>query len=249
MKIILLGYGKMGKAIEQVINTQYVGHHEIIACIDRPKRVHLSADDLRRADIAIEFSRPEAVFDNLMFCFEAHIPVVCGTTGWLHRLAEVEKICIEQGQSLLYAANFSIGVQLFFALNKYLATLMKNQPAYTLQIDEIHHTEKLDAPSGTALVLANDIMAQNPNKKTWTNPPIEAALPLPAAAPHEIPILSYRQPDVKGTHIVCYQSGIDTLSISHTAHTRQGFAQGAVVAAEWLYGKKGVFTMKDVLGL
>lgn len=242
MKIALLGYGKMGKAIAQVVAEQYANCHEIVLCIDSKNRGEIGVSSLQMADVVIEFSRPEAVFDNLMLCFAARVPVVCGTTGWQHLyLDNIKEICETQGQALLHAANFSVGVQIFLALNRYLAGLMKNQTEYALQIDEIHHTQKLDAPSGTALLLAGDIMAQNPHKHSWINHE--------SSQNDQIPILSHRQPDVKGTHIVRYTSPIDSLEISHVAHSRQGFAQGAVIAAEWLQGKKGVFTMRDVLAL
>lgn len=232
MRIALLGYGKMGKTIEKLAQEK---GHEIVA------RISSNSDfsELSKADVAIDFSVPEAAVKNITSCFEMGIPVVSGTTGWLEHYDEVLKTCQLRNGSFIYASNFSVGVNLFFELNKKLAEMMKKHKEYTLDIEEIHHTQKLDAPSGTAISLAKDII----NNSDYTN------WKLDSATENEIPIKALRIDDVKGTHTVFYRSAIDTLSIKHEAHSREGFALGAMLAAEWLLGKKGVFTMKDVLGI
>ncbi len=232
MKIALLGYGKMGKTIEKLATEK---GHSIVA------RVGSDSDysGLENADVAIEFSTPEAVVKNLETCFERNIPVVCGTTGWLAKKEEVLKKCKASNGSFIYASNFSVGVNIFFALNKKLAEMMADHKDYNVSIEEIHHTQKLDAPSGTAITLAEDII-ENSDYKNWK---------LDHANTNEIPITAIRKDDVKGTHSITYKSEIDTLSIKHEAHTRDGFALGAILAAEWLKDKKGVHTMSDVLSL
>lgn len=232
MRIALLGYGKMGKTIEKLAQEK---GHEIVA------RISSNSDfsELSKADVAIDFSVPEAALKNIKSCFEMGIPVVSGTTGWLEHFDEVLKTCQLRNGSFIYASNFSVGVNLFFELNKKLAEMMKKHKEYTLDIEEIHHTQKLDAPSGTAITLAKDII-NNSDYINWK---------LDSAPENEIPIKALRIDDVKGTHTVFYRSAIDTLSIKHEAHSREGFALGAMLAAEWLLGKKGVFTMKDVLGI
>jgi 4-hydroxy-tetrahydrodipicolinate reductase len=240
MKIALLGYGKMGQTIHQIINNQYLHTHEIVYCINSQNAASISAAQLATADVAIEFSTPEAAFANINRCFDVGIPVVCGTTAWLDRYHEVVERCYNERQAFFYASNFSIGVNIFFALNKVLAELMRGQHNYRVQIDETHHITKKDAPSGTAITLAKGILAAKPMLKTWIN-----AATLEA---HELPIISHREADVKGTHHISYNSTVDTIQISHTAHSRQGFAQGAILAAEWLLGKTGVFGMSDMVG-
>lgn len=232
MKIALLGYGKMGKTIEKLAQEK---GHEIVA------RISSNGDfsELSKADVAIDFSVPEAAAKNITHCFDISIPVVSGTTGWLEHYDEVLKTCQSRNGSFIYASNFSVGVNLFFELNKKLAEMMKKHKDYTLDIEEIHHTQKLDAPSGTAISLAKDII-NNSDYIDWK---------LDNAPKDEIPIKALRIDDVKGTHTVFYRSPIDTLSIKHEAHSREGFALGAILAADWLLGKKGVFTMKDVLGI
>jgi len=239
VKIALIGYGKMGRAIESVALQR--GH--IILCrVDLHNREEwLKPEKLSDADVAIEFTSPESAVDNIVACFEAGVPVVCGTTGWLHRWQEVETRCLEKHQTLLYASNFSLGVNLFFALNKYLAQLMSAYPQYDVQIREVHHTQKKDAPSGTAITLAQQILQRIGWKKRWVNHP--------AQQPDELSIISERVDPVPGIHEVSYMSAIDDIQIKHTAHSREGFALGAVMAAEWVRGKKGIFTMADVLGL
>jgi 4-hydroxy-tetrahydrodipicolinate reductase len=234
MKIALLGYGKMGKAIESL-----AGRHEIVLRIDRENAPELRPDPLREADVAIEFSRPEAAYHNIRTCLEAGIPVVSGTTGWLQRLPDIRNYLAEQGGAFLYASNFSVGVNLLFALNRVLARWMDTLPQYSVDIREVHHTEKLDAPSGTAITLAEGLIGELGSKQAWINEPTDD--------PALIPIISERVDQVPGTHEVTWHSSIDDLQISHVAHSREGFARGALLAAEWIRGKKGFFTMDDVL--
>lgn len=232
MKIALLGYGKMGKTIESLANAK---GHDIVY----KKGGDFEAGNLSDADAAIEFSVPEAAVHNIKSCFEYHIPVVCGTTGWLAEYDRIVNICKERNGSFLYASNFSVGVNLFFGLNAYAAKLMAPWDDYEVAITEIHHTEKKDAPSGTAISIAEGIVAHS-DKQGWT---------LKNASDTQIKIEALREGDVKGTHIVTYASSIDTIELKHEAHTREGFAKGAILAAEWLQDKKGIFTMKDVLGI
>jgi len=232
MKIALLGYGKMGKTIEKLAEAK---GHQIVARISSNR----DFSELQKADVAIDFSIPEAAVKNINACFELGIPVVSGTTGWLEQYDSVLNTCLLRNGSFIYASNFSVGVNLFFELNKQLAQMMAKHKDYTVDIEEIHHTQKLDAPSGTAISLAKDII-DNSDYTNWKPD---------NTTPNEIPIKALRIEDVKGTHTVSYRSAIDTLSIKHEAHSREGFALGALLAAEWLQGKKGVFTMKDVLGI
>tara|TARA_R110000787_G_scaffold43372_1_gene106400 strand:+ start:9063 stop:9764 length:702 start_codon:yes stop_codon:yes gene_type:complete len=230
MKIALLGYGKMGKTIEKLALEK---GHTIVSRINRSS----SKEELLKADIAIEFSTPEAAVSNIKYCLENGIPIVSGTTGWLEHYDEMIKLCENRNGSFIYASNFSIGVNLFFSINEYVSNLMKPWKEYQISIEEIHHTEKLDAPSGTAITLAEGIV-KNSDKKNWK---------LNEAAEDTIKITAKRMHEVKGTHIINYDSNIDTISIKHEAHSRDGFALGAILAAEWLADKKGIFTMKDVL--
>lgn len=230
MKIALLGYGKMGKTIERLAEGR---GHEIIFRITED----IENYDLQKADVAIDFSVPDAAFNNITTCFRQQIPVVSGTTGWLQQYDNAVKICEENNSAFIYASNFSLGVNLFFELNKQLAQMMKNFPEYKVGIEEIHHTQKLDAPSGTAITLAEQII-ETSEKKAWK---------LDAVAEDELPITAKRIENVPGTHIISYESPVDTIKIEHIAHSRDGFALGAIVAAEWLQHKKGIFSMKDVL--
>ena len=230
MKIALLGYGKMGKIIEKLAIEK---GHTIISKINRDS----SKEELLKADIAIEFSTPEAAVSNIKFCLENGIPIVSGTTGWLAHYDEMIKLCENRNGSFIYASNFSVGVHLFFSINKYVSNLMKPWKDYQVSIEEIHHTQKLDAPSGTAITLAEEIVA-NSDKKNWK---------LNGTEEEDIKITAKRINDIKGSHIINYDSNIDTISIKHEAHSRNGFALGAILAAEWLADKKGIFTMKDVL--
>ncbi|ASZ11660.1 4-hydroxy-tetrahydrodipicolinate reductase [Chitinophaga pendula] len=238
MKIALIGYGKMGKAIEAIA---LANGHEIIHRIDLNSTHLLEKEHLQHADVAIEFTSPETAFHNIQKCFAANVPVVCGTTGWLDKLSTITDHCREQQQAFLYASNFSIGVNIFFEVNKKLAALMAGQPQYNVNLEEIHHTQKKDAPSGTAITLAEQILEQVTRKEKWVN----------AESPQEqdLVILSKRIDPAPGTHTITYTSAIDDISITHTAHSREGFAAGAVAAATWIIGKTGVFTMKDVLNL
>lgn len=238
MKIALIGYGKMGQAIEGIAIKK---GHEIVLKINIDNVADMTLQNLQQADIAIEFTGPESAVENLHKCFEAGVPVVCGSTGWLDKWNDVKQYCTVHNGSLLYASNFSIGVSLFFELNSYLANLMKDYDEYDVKMEEIHHTQKRDAPSGTAITLAEQIMHNLTRKKHWVNEP--------SATADELEIISQRIDPAPGTHKVKYTSAIDDIEIIHTAHNRVGFAGGAVKAAEFLAGKKGIYTMKDVLGL
>lgn len=237
MKIALLGYGKMGKTLHQLIDEDQ--NHRVILKINSANASDLTLDLLSKADAAIEFSRPDTVLDNIYRCFDADVPVIVGTTGWLDDFKAVKKRCLEDNKSMLHAANFSIGVNLFFKLNKMLNKLMASHKSYGISINEIHHTEKKDAPSGTAIHLANDIINNNPAKKRWVNELNEDE--------NALYIHSERETGVKGLHTVSWQSKEDKISIQHEAFSRIGFAKGAVLAAEWIKDKRGFFTMDDVL--
>ncbi len=236
MKIALIGYGKMGKAIEEIALQK---GHEICLTIDLHNHNDLTKKNLQKADVAIEFTTPQNAVGNILKCFEAGVPVVCGTTGWLSKIEEVKQICLDKNSAFLYASNFSIGVNIFFELNKKLAGLMKMQD-YNVIIEETHHTQKKDAPSGTAITLAEEILKHGSHKKKWVN--------FPANNKDELTIISHRIDPAPGTHAVKYSSEIDDIEIIHTAHSRKGFASGAVLAAEFLKNKKGIFNMKEVLG-
>jgi len=236
MNIALIGYGKMGKEIEQIAISR---GHSITLKVDVTNASSYTIEELKKADVAIEFSTPESAINNIYKCFEADVPVVVGTTGWLHRLEEVKQACAGKKQTLFYASNYSIGVNLFFKLNEYLAKLMNGQAAYNVSMEEIHHVHKLDSPSGTAISLANQVIANMEGKEKWVN----AA----TANRSELGIISKRIDEVPGTHTVTYGSEVDEISITHIAHSRKGFALGAVIAAEWVKGKKGVFGMNDLM--
>jgi len=238
MKIALIGYGKMGHEIEKIAIER---GNEVVITIDaliNPQ--DFTAENLKKADVAIEFTRPDAAFDNYIKCFEAGVPVVSGTTGWLDKMPQIEKMCKEQGKTFFYASNFSIGVNIFFRLNKYLANIMKGFKDYDVKMQEIHHTQKLDKPSGTAKTLADDLVSILDNKSSW----IIDGQPKPS----EINIDCLRIENVPGTHTVKYFSDIDDIEMTHTAHSRKGFALGAVLAAEFLCGKPaGLYGMDDML--
>jgi 4-hydroxy-tetrahydrodipicolinate reductase len=238
MNIALIGYGKMGKAIEAIAIER---GHTISLKITSLNIDDFTTANLAKADVAIEFTNPESAINNLYKCFEAKVPVVCGSTGWLNRLEEVKENCNSQNSGLLYASNFSVGVNIFFELNKKLAQLMSKQSTYKVSVEEIHHTHKKDAPSGTAITIAEGIMDNITQKTKWVNEATESQ--------NELSIISKRIDPAPGTHTVKYSSSIDDIEITHTAHNRQGFALGAVLAAEFLLGKKGIFTMQDVLNL
>ena len=238
MKIALIGYGKMGKAIEEIALQK---GHQIVLKIDISNLNDFNKENLSKADVAIEFTSPHTAFANIKKCLEYDVPVICGSTGWLEKWNEIENYCKEQNGTFLYASNFSIGVNLFFELNTYLAKLMNKYDNYNVSLTEIHHTQKKDAPSGTAITLAEQILANSSSKEKWINESTENK--------NELAIISERIDPAPGTHTIRYSSTIDDIEITHTAHNRIGFASGAVLAAEFVVGKKGIFTMKDALGL
>jgi 4-hydroxy-tetrahydrodipicolinate reductase len=232
MKIALLGYGRMGQVIERIALER---GHEIVL----KKDAHNSYEGLSNADVAIDFSIPTAAVSNISNCFEVNVPVISGTTGWLEHYNEIEALCNEKKGALISSSNFSLGVNIFFELNEYLAKMMAKLDSYSVDMEEIHHTQKLDAPSGTAISLAKGII-ENSNYTDWT---------LETAKTNQIHIEAKRIENIPGTHTVNYNSTVDSIEIKHTAHNREGFALGAVIAAEWINGKQGIFTMKDVLEL
>jgi len=243
MKIALLGYGKMGKAIEEIAVSR---GHQIVLRVTSKNAGKITNNDLSPVDVAIDFSRPDTVLENIYSCFDASVPVVVGTTGWYDQFEEVSEKCAAGQNAMVYASNFSPGVNIMFELNRVLARMMNRQPEYNISIEEIHHTEKLDAPSGTALTLANDIKS-NLNR-------ISSLVFTGAGKPDEkikessrLKVHSIRESEVTGTHLVTYISDIDKIEIRHEAFNRNGFAFGAVLAAEWIKGRQGCYTMKDVL--
>jgi len=238
MNIALIGYGKMGRAIEEIALKR--GHNIVLkTSIDNLE--DNTEENVRKADVAIEFTGPDSAYENIRLCIKAGVPVVSGSTGWLDKhFEEVKRYCQQVEGSFLYASNFSVGVNIFFEVNRRLAELMAPHPDYEVQITEIHHTEKKDAPSGTAISLAEQIQGKIPRKKRWVNH-ISDNL-------EELTIVSQRTDPAPGTHMVRYHSAIDDIEIIHTAHSRMGFATGAVLAAEYIHDKKGIFQMKDVLG-
>jgi len=236
MKIAILGYGKMGQEIERIA---ILRKHEVALIIDSIEDWEKDGGRLGEADVAIEFSQPDAVLDNIYHCFEANVPVVVGTTGWYEDMEQVRKDCLDREQTIFYSTNFSIGVNLFFELNRNLAALMSKWVDYEISIEETHHIHKQDAPSGTAIVLANDIIRNSERKEKWVKEMSEN--------PEELGIQSFRTENVPGTHRVKYESEVDSIEIIHTAKNRRGFAIGALLAAEWLPGKKGIYEMKDLL--
>jgi len=236
MKIAILGYGKMGQEIERIA---ILRKHEVTLIIDSVEDWEKDGGRLGEADIAIEFSQPDTVLDNIYHCFDANVPVVVGTTGWYEDVEQVRIDCLDRGQTIFYSANFSIGVNLFFDLNRKLAALMSKWVDYEISIEETHHIHKQDAPSGTAIVLANDIIRNSKRKEKWVKKMPEN--------PEELGIQSFRTENVPGTHKVKYESDADSIEIIHTAKNRRGFAVGTLLATEWLNGKKGIFEMKDLL--
>ena len=240
MKIALLGYGKMGRIIEKIAADR---KHEIVLKIDIDNRHELTTENLQKADVAIEFSTPDTVLAHIDECFKAHVPVIVGTTGWYGYLQRVKDECVDSNNTLLYASNFSVGVNVFFHVNRLLARLMNNYPYYDVQVEEIHHTQKLDAPSGTAITIAEGIIESLDSKNEWVNVPGAQDGPVKA---DQLLIESLRIDNVPGTHTVVYDSEVDTIEFKHTAHNRNGFALGAVLAAEWVQGKKGFYSAKDM---
>ena len=238
MKIALIGYGKMGKAIEAIAVER---GHEIVLKIDVSNSGDLTPENLQKAQVAIEFTGPESAYANINTCLDAGVPLVSGSTGWLQHLPDVQQKATSSNGAFLYASNYSLGVNVFFEVNKLLAKLMAPYPDYNISMVEVHHTAKLDAPSGTAITLAEQVLQHNSNKSRWVNDP--------SASDTDLVIESRRIDPAPGTHTIKYSSAIDDIEITHTAHNRQGFALGAVIAAEFLHNKKGIYTMKDVLGL
>lgn len=238
MRIALLGYGKMGKAIEEIALER---GHEIVLKVNEENLEDFTKANLLKADVAIEFTNPHSAYTNVKQALGFGVPVVSGSTGWTGKLSEIEAYCKEQNGSFLYASNFSVGVNIFFEVNKRLAVLMAPHKEYDVTMEEIHHTQKKDAPSGTAITLAEQVLERIPRKTRWVNET--------AAAPDELAIISKRIDPAPGTHTVKYSSSIDDIEIIHTAHNRKGFATGAVLAAEFIKDKKGIFSMKEVLGL
>jgi len=233
MRIALVGYGKMGRIIDEIATQR---GHEVVARLKETP----TAENLNDPDVVIEFSLPEAAFGNIKSCLEHQIPVVCGTTGWLEKRKEIEDLAVQNDTAFLYGSNFSLGVNLFFALNEKLAGLMKNRDEYACQLEEIHHVHKKDAPSGTAISIAEGIIQHHPKFDAWK---------LEETQDNQLGIFAIREDEVPGTHSVFYRSEVDEIEIKHTAFSRNGFALGAVIAAEWIRDKKGNFGMKDVLGL
>ena len=238
MNIALIGYGKMGKAIEE---TALQRGHTILLKIDVDNADQFTKANLDKADVAIEFTGPHSAFENVKKLMQFGTRTVCGSTGWLEKIEEIKNDCKKNNTAFIYASNFSVGVNIFFEVNKRLAALMNAHEDYEIQLTEIHHTEKKDAPSGTAITLAEQVLENIPRKKNWVNHISDN--------PEELEILSERIDPAAGTHKVKYSSGIDDIEIIHTAHTRKGFALGAVLAAEFLKGKKGIYNMRDVLSL
>ncbi|WP_316791702.1 4-hydroxy-tetrahydrodipicolinate reductase [Pedobacter frigoris] len=242
MKIALLGYGKMGQIIERFALER---GHEIVLKISIDNREDLTTSNLRKADVAIDFSSPDAAISNIYACFEANLPVVVGTTGWYGQLQEVKNECLSRNNSLLYGSNFSIGVNLFFHINKITARLMNNFPAYEVQVEEIHHTQKLDSPSGTAMTLAEGIIDNLDRKSEWVNELVGTPFE-DVVKKEQLLIESHRIENIPGTHTVVYSSEVDEIELKHTAHNRSGFALGAIVAAEWLERKQGFYNVTDM---
>lgn len=233
MKIALLGYGRMGQTIEQIAIKR---GHTIVLKVDKDDMGY----DITKADVAIDFSIPDVAFHNISMCLNHQVPVISGTTGWLHDYEKAVGLCQEKKGAFIYASNYSLGVNIFFELNKVLAKMMSNLQQYNISLEEIHHTKKLDAPSGTAISLANDIISKHNTYEKWA---------LNSGNETTIPIIAKRIGDVPGTHTVTYESEVDTITMTHLANNRDGFALGAVIAAEWIVGKTGVFTMNDVLNI
>ena len=241
MKIALLGYGKMGQVIERIATER---GHEIVLKKDEFN----TYEGLSDADVAIDFSVPSAAVDNISSCFHANVPVISGTTGWLDRYDEMAALCTAKNGGFISSSNFSLGVNIFFELNEYLAKIMAQFDSYKVTMEEIHHTQKLDAPSGTAISLAKGVI-ENSNYTNWTLENPDSNQPSDSELAKQIHIKAKRIGDVPGTHTVTYESVVDAIEIKHTAHNREGFALGAVIAAEWIVGKHGIITMKDVLNL
>jgi 4-hydroxy-tetrahydrodipicolinate reductase len=242
MKIALLGYGKMGKIIEKIALSR---KHEIVLTIDHETLHELTPENLQKADVVIEFTTPASVLSNIEHCFNANVPIVVGTTGWYEKLPEVKQQCVDGNKSLLWASNFSVGVNVFFHVNKLLAKVMNRYPYYEVQVEEIHHTQKMDSPSGTSITIAEGIINNTDTKNEWVNVLTTDDSDDDAnVAPNQLLIESLRIDSVPGTHTVIYDSEVDSIEFKHTAHNRNGFALGAVLAAEWLHDKKGFYSVE-----
>jgi len=245
MKIALLGYGKMGKIIEKIATDR---KHEIVLTVNQHNQHELTAENLKKADVAIEFSTPDTVLANIEHCFNAGVPIVVGATGWYDSLPQIKAQCEQSNNAMVYASNFSVGVNIFFHVNRVLAKLMNNYPYYEIQVEEIHHTQKLDAPSGTAITIAEGIIENNDTKTAWVN--VLTADGAETADDNiknnQLLIESFRIDSVPGTHTVLYDSEVDSIEFKHTAHNRNGFALGAVLAAEWIQDKKGCHAVQDM---
>ncbi len=242
MKLALLGYGKMGKIIDQLATDR---GHEVVLKIDADSLDDLTTENLQKADVAIDFSTPDTVLGNINLCFEAGVPVVVGTTGWYNKISEVKAACEEGNNSLLYASNFSVGVNVFFHVNKVLAKIMNRYSQYDVQVEEIHHLEKLDSPSGTAITIAEGILEGLDNKTEWVNELVGDDKEV-ISKQDQLLIESHRIEGVPGTHTVIYSSEVDEIEFKHTAHNRAGFALGAVLAAEWLQNRQGFYKIADM---
>jgi 4-hydroxy-tetrahydrodipicolinate reductase len=238
MKVSLVGYGKMGKELEKILIER---GHTIQCIVDVDNNKDLQSDTFKESDVAIEFSRPESAYDNIIACINAGVPVVSGTTGWLDKKKNLDDYCIVNNGTYMYSSNYSIGVNIFFAINRQLAKLMDSHQNYRCKVTEIHHTTKLDAPSGTGITLAQDILKNHRIYDNWSNEESEDN--------HTLSIISERIKDAPGTHIIEYRSEVDEIVITHEAKSRKGFAMGAVIASEWIKDKKGVFSMSDILGI
>jgi 4-hydroxy-tetrahydrodipicolinate reductase len=236
MNIALIGYGKMGREIEQIALQR---GHTIVLRVSKANATSFTDAELKKADVAIEFSTPETAVANILRCFQCQVPVVAGTTGWINSLLEIQDKCMHLGSTFFYASNYSIGVNVFFALNKHLAKIMNGYAEYNPVMEEIHHIHKKDSPSGTGITLANDLIESLERKNTWAEGTSDDNSVLQ--------IHSQREGEVPGTHVIRYTSETDSIEIAHIAHNRRGFASGAVIAAEWVQGKKGIFGMKDLL--
>ncbi|WP_295713464.1 4-hydroxy-tetrahydrodipicolinate reductase [Mucilaginibacter sp.] len=242
MKIALLGYGKMGKIIEKIAISR---KHEIVLTIDHQNLHELTAENLQKADAVIEFTMPASVLGNIEHCFNAGVPIVVGTTGWYDKMDQVKQQCEAGNNSLMYATNFSVGVNIFFHINRMLAKVMNNYPYYDVQVEEIHHVQKMDAPSGTAITIAEGIIDNLESKSDWVNVlTTDDSDDDENVQPDQLLIESMRIDSVPGTHTVIYDSEVDTIEFKHTAHNRNGFALGAVLAAEWIHNKKGFYSVE-----
>ncbi len=245
LKVAIIGFGKMGKTVKTLAE---LGGDKVVLTIDLDNQADFTVNNVQQADVAIEFTRPEMAFENVKLCLEAGVPIVSGTTGWLDKMDEAKAICAANNGALFYASNYSVGVNIFFAVNRYLSKLMTGQLQYEVGMEEVHHTQKLDHPSGTAVTLAQSILQNISTKKDWLAH-LQTAEDQRFATPSDaLPIISKREENVPGTHIVTWNSSVDTIEISHVAHSREGFANGAIAAAKWLVGKQGCFGMEDMLG-